>query len=147
MEYWLVALSIVVAAVTVLVGASQFSTALQVNIDQFNKAAIREGKRPFLEKRLEHFTEIMNIIGILNSTEDSKIFEQASFDFWRLYWGALILYEDESVEAEMKDLGDILVGSEGNLQAFDRDRFTKRTFELKASLSKSIQSEWEIVNT
>jgi len=147
MEYWLVALSIVATAVTILMGSRQFSTALQVNIDQFNKAAIREGKRPFLEKRLEHFTEIMNIIGILNSTEDSKIFEQASFDFWRLYWGALILYEDESVEVEMKGLGDILKASEGNLQTFDRDRFTDRIFKLKASLRQSIQSEWEIINT
>jgi hypothetical protein len=65
-------------------------------------------KRPFLEKQLGLCFEAVEAVGRLATETDPGEWEKARLNFWRLYWGALCIVEDDAVENAMVALGELV---------------------------------------
>src|SRR5262249_31889749 len=72
------------------------------------KTALRESQKPFLEKRLEYYTEAATVTATIARSKDHRKVAQAKERFWTLYSGPLALVEDPRVEKAMIEFGDCL---------------------------------------
>lgn len=73
-----------------------------------SRTALRESQKPFLEKRLEYYTEAATLTATIARSKDAKKVAQAKDRFWTLYSGPLALVEDEGVEHAMVQFGNCL---------------------------------------
>ncbi len=72
------------------------------------KTALRESQKPFLEKRLEYYTEAATVTATIARSKDPRKVAQARERFWTLYWGPLALVENEGVDQAMVQFGNCL---------------------------------------
>ena len=60
-----------------------------------------EATKPFLERQLKLYTEATQVASTIANTEDSPERRAAEERFYLLYWGELVMVENEGVEAAM----------------------------------------------
>src|SRR5580658_10784073 len=68
---------------------------------QFFSSRSIEVQRPFLEKQLELYVEVMNAAATIADPPDEHQKELALANFKRLYWGPMAAVEDQDVEDAM----------------------------------------------
>lgn len=65
------------------------------------RTASREARKPFLDKKLELYTQAARVIATIG-TGDSKTRQEAVKEFWILHWGELAIVEDPAVQTSME---------------------------------------------
>jgi hypothetical protein len=95
-------------------------------IIQWREQAIRteetrriEATKPFLERQLKLYTEASQIVAVLATAEDPGEKRHAYKRFRELYWGEMVLVENEDVERAMVNVKDAIErhAGQGDLQS------------------------------
>jgi hypothetical protein len=107
--------------------------------------ALRESRKPFLERQLSLYFEATNAAAQLSTLSPGPAWDTASQRFWELYWGELGLVEDSGVL-------DAMVGYGEALKAYDRSKGTQAELHQKAlalarACRHSLQTEWGGLDT
>jgi hypothetical protein len=106
---WDIAVKIVAPIVTVtglLLGLYQFHTQ-QENLQKLEMQRLRKNdeiafRRALWERQITAYTLLSNTVGaIAISTRDEASFKKHITEFYSLYWGHLLLVEDEDVKLAM----------------------------------------------
>lgn len=75
------------------------------------KSAEVEARKPFSEKQLELYFQAVEAASLLATLPKSHpAYGAVSSDFWKLYWGALALVEDQLVANAMFNFGEAAKG-------------------------------------
>jgi len=102
---WDVILGIVTPILTivgVLVGVWKFTAEQAQQTELMVRSNAIEFERNLWKQQLDTYAKIADIVGrIASNAEDLKALAELVKEFQSLYWGAMILVEDESVEAAM----------------------------------------------
>src|SRR4051794_30082824 len=65
-------------------------------------------ERPLIDKQVALCFEISETVGTLVATEDAAVFDAKRQDFWRFYWGPLVMVEGPSLASAMVGMGQQL---------------------------------------
>lgn len=123
-----------------LVGIWQFNKEQAAQLQRQNIQISQNSKLEFerrkWERQLEIYLKLSSVVGkIATINQDNKKLLQVIDDFYSLYWGETILFEDKSVEAAMKtfhlEIQDFLKGR------ITKDRLKVRASELNTALRES----------
>ena len=95
-------------------------------------------KKPFLEKQLDYCIQAANAVAVVSTAEDTEIRSKKVSEFYQLYYGPLVLFENESVAGAMvafrKDL---------ERQA-DRHELQSSALKVSSACRDLIASQWRI---
>jgi hypothetical protein len=108
--------------------------------------AVRESRKPFLERQLALYFEATKIAAQLSTASRGAPWNSARQRFWELYWGELGLVEDAGVLAAMVAFGDALTAYQqgrGGTQA----ELHQLALGLARACRHSLQSEWGGLDT
>jgi hypothetical protein len=104
------------------------------------EAALREARKPFLQRQQELYFEATSVAAKLCTLEKGPEWQAAKKRFYQLYWGEMSVVEDRLVEGAMAnfekvlDLYEIKEATESELQ--------QRSLELARSCQKSLATGW-----
>lgn len=139
------------ALLVVVGGAWQCTTWWISRSDAAKRAAIndlRASQRPFLEKQLEFYFEIVRITAKLATLENDDIADNgpgceqsrtwAYRRFWELYWGELAIVESQAVARAMVAFGGQLSRSSDLREA----PLTSYSLKLSDEIRKAIEESW-----
>ena len=103
-----------------------------------------EYQKAFNDKQLEIVMLTAQTVGDLVAIETEDEWKHARERFWELYWGRLVLFEDDSVVKVMVALGDHL----NNLPFDHRGEITRDSYNvslaLRNFLAKKNDEDWRI---
>lgn len=133
----------IVVAVISLVGSLVAAIiALQANHQATTIAAqmshFSERQKPFLQRQVELYFEIVDITSRIANLPESKDRSELEARFWILYWGQLGIVEDDLVIKQMIDFGKKL---EANAGASD---LKKVSIGLATACRKSLSNTWNL---
>jgi len=104
------------------------------------EAALREARKPFLERQQALYFEATSAASKLSTLDDGGEKEGARKRFYQLYWGELSVVEDELVEAAMVRFKNILEQYErGQTSKFEVER---SSLVLAHSCRESLARGW-----
>jgi hypothetical protein len=103
------------------------------------RTASREARKPFLDKKLELYTQAAKIVATIG-TADTNTRQEAVKEFWVLHWGDLAIVEDSDVQASMEDVAKCLRQRPQCNAAQIRTLGKALTRDLK----KSISRDWDV---
>ena len=104
-----------------------------------------EFKRNIWKKQQEAYEDIGNAVSaVVNSTNESSSFNENVRRFQDLYWGKVVLVQDDSVEiamikfnAEIRDFMDDIR---------TKDHLKKRGYELVKTCKASLHESWKTLD-
>ncbi len=136
---WDVGLGIIGPLITVagiLVGVWQF------NVGEAKKAEYEHASQIWL-KRLETYTSVAKVAGVIAAPPDDNVFKAAIAQFMSAYWSEMILVEDESVEQAMiafrLEIGDFQNGRSSQERLKVRADTLMKSFRVSLSGGKAIK--------
>ena len=94
----------------------------------------REFMKPWLESQRETYRQALTAAATIANTDDSNAKQQAVRDFWRLYQGAMILVETETVKDAMIRYGYCLEG----IDKCDKYEMNTRCHDLASAMAESM---------
>ena len=109
------------------------------------EAALREARRPFLERQQELYFEATIVAAKLATLEDSTERRAARNRFEQLYWGELSVVEDKLVEAAMVEFRQTLTVFENepiNSRETLREELKRQTLKLAHGCRDSLARGW-----
>ncbi|MCU0444655.1 MAG: hypothetical protein MUE85_07020 [Microscillaceae bacterium] len=138
LDIFLKILTPIITVVSILIGVWQYNDAQRNN-------ELMEFKRNIWLKQQQAYEEIGNIVSnVVNSTDDTTQFNQNLKKFREIYWGKLVLVEDDSVEIEMiKFNAETQDFKEG---VRNKEDLMRRGYKLIKTCKKSINSSWKKLN-
>jgi len=74
---------------------------IAVGIWQFADTSAQANREPFLKQQLEFCFEASRTVAQLANETDPVEWEKARKTFWQLYWGPLVIVENQEVEFAM----------------------------------------------
>jgi hypothetical protein len=77
---------------------------------KFNHSNELSFRRPFWEKQLALYVEATSATSILATTHSESEWNAALDEFWRLYYGPLVIVESKAVVREMMAFKDLIEG-------------------------------------
>jgi hypothetical protein len=98
-----------------------------------------ESRKPFLEKRLEIYSDLAVVTATIATSKNSKETDSAKQRFWILYWGPLTLVEESEVKKMTQEFGNCIRDS-----ACAESVLKARAEDVAASCRKSIGEGWGI---
>jgi type II secretory pathway pseudopilin PulG len=120
--------------------ANQESEARQKQSDRDKENAQREFMKPLLDKQLSLYFEASSTAATIVNTTDEAEKKKAINNFWRLYYGPLVMVESTDVSGAMKLFGFCLDGTEDCDEYALRDR----ALALATSLQKTLLNSWNM---
>jgi hypothetical protein len=103
------------------------------NEQKDNRAtAEREFMKPWLENQREIYMRALNAAAVLATTDDVAKHAEAQAEFWRLYYGKMVVVETTHVSGAMKEFG---AGLTSHLQ---KDEMSKRSLALGSVMAESM---------
>lgn len=126
-----------VPMVTAIVAFGGFTTGIVQYTREQNKnreTAEREFMKPWLASQRETYGLALTAAATIPNTEDSNAKQQAVRDFWRLYQGAMILVETETVKDAMVRYGYCLDG----IDKCDKNEMNTRCHDLASAMAESM---------
>lgn len=103
--------------------------------------ALRDSRKPFLEKQLALYFEATRAAAQLSTLPRGAAWDTARQRFWELYWGELGLVENGAVLKAMVDFGKALTTHEQQARS-DRTELTQLSLALARACRHSLQAEW-----
>ena len=100
--------------------------------------AQREFMKPLLDKQLSLYFEASATAATIVKTTDEAERKKAINNFWRLYYGPLVMVESQDVSGAMKSFGFCLDGTE----QCDENDLRERALALATSLQKALLNSW-----
>jgi hypothetical protein len=100
--------------------------------------AQREFMKPLLDKQLSLYFEASATAATIVKTTDEAERKKAINNFWRLYYGPLVMVESQGVSGAMKSFGFCLDGTE----QCDENDLRERALALATSLQKALLNSW-----
>jgi hypothetical protein len=121
-------------------GRRDEAVAADQRIRQASAVALRESRKPFLERQLTLYFEATKAAAQLSTLPRGPEWSAARQRFWELYWGELGLVEGSNVQAAMVRFGTAL-------QSFEEGKgpqaeLTQHSLSLAHACRQSLQSEW-----
>lgn len=103
-----------------------------------------EFRRRLWENRLETYTRLQDVTGlIIVKRNDSKALDSLQSEFDRLYYSAMIIVEDQRVEAKMVELSEALRDFKDGVK---KESFLKKKqIELMRELSISLKRKQNLL--
>lgn len=98
----------------------------------------RDFMKPLLEKQLALYLEASEAASTIATTTDVNERKKALNNFWRLYYGPLVMVENTEVSGAMKTLGDC-VPPRGNC---DKGELSNLSLKLATKLQTALLSSW-----
>jgi hypothetical protein len=77
---------------------------------KFNHSNELSFRRPFWEKQISLYVEATSATAILATTNSESEWNAALKEFWRLYYGPLVIVESDAVAHEMIAFGKVIEG-------------------------------------
>jgi len=105
---------------------------------KFAEESERGFRKPYWEKSISLYFEATSATATIASTTDETERSAAINDFWRLYWGPLVLVEDNQVSAEMIKYGNCL---KNDCSPADLKRLS---FSLAKAARQSLAETWNV---
>jgi hypothetical protein len=102
--------------------------------------AQREFMKPLLDKQLSLYFEASATAATIVKTTDEAERKKAINNFWRLYYGPLVMVESQGVSGAMKSFGFCLDGTE----QCDENDLQERALALATSLQKALLNSWNL---
>jgi hypothetical protein len=130
---WELVLASMVGAVTIGAGVWQFSA-------QQSQA----NKKPFLEEQLGLAFDISNTVGTLATETDQESWRKARKNFWRLYWGPLVIVENPAVEKAMYELGKQVPKMNETVPSLPMSHLQIPSYELSTAIREMVLSSWDV---
>ena len=118
--------------------------------------AVRESRRPFLEKQPLFYFETVRVTAKLATLPrtgvsdkgpgDKETWDWAKRRFWELYWGELGVVESREVAAAMVRFGQVLTNMDGcaadDQCAIEQGKLRGLSLAIASEMRKSIQADW-----
>ncbi len=104
--------------------------------EQAGRSLALQARQPFEAERLRFYEQAVTIAGVLPVSEP-EIRKKAEADFWKLYWGPMVLVEDDEVARAMIELGRCIKDP----QCAERETLSLR---LGRSCRSSLASVWDV---
>jgi hypothetical protein len=120
--------------------ARQENEARERQADRDRENAQREFMKPLLDKQLSLYFEASATAAMIVKTTDEAERKKAINNFWRLYYGPLVMVENTSVSGSMKSFGSCLDGTD---QCNEND-LRDRALALATSLQRALLNSWNL---
>lgn len=136
--------------VTAFVAVAALFLSLQQYYDQQKRndeAKEREFRKPFWEKQITLYFEASTAAAkIATLPRDHKESKEAEERFWQLYWGPLVLVEDNDVKNAMIAYGNCLNGLTKECRSEDSQpsQLQSLSLDLANKFRASIGTSWDI---
>ncbi|MES0492089.1 MAG: hypothetical protein ABUK01_19025 [Leptospirales bacterium] len=130
-------LATILTLISIFVGIWLFNHEQSIN-------DINEFKRNMWHTRMNIYMKTSATASrIANSTEKKELLKKYINDFYALYWGDMIIVQDEKVGIAMKnyhlEIQDFLIGHS------EVDRLKIRAYELSEAFKTSAKESWEVI--
>ena len=102
--------------------------------------AQRDFMKPLLDKQLSLYFEASATAATIVKTTDDAERKKAINNFWRLYYGPLVMVETTGVSGSMKSFGFCLDGTEN----CDENVLRNRALALATSLQTALLNSWNM---
>lgn len=102
--------------------------------------AQREFMKPLLDKQLSLYFEASTTAATIVKTTDEAERKRAINNFWRLYYGPLVMVESTAVSGSMKSFGFCLDGTD---QCNEND-LRDRALSLATNLQRALLNSWNM---
>jgi hypothetical protein len=103
-----------------------------------------EYKKAFNDRQLDIIMLTAQTAGELVGSDEPKDWERARARFWELYWGRLVLFEDDPVVRAMIALGARLVTVPFERRAEMKEECYTVSRALRDFLARKNQEDWKI---
>jgi hypothetical protein len=120
--------------------ARQESEARDRQAGRDKENAQRAFMKPLLDKQLSLYFEASEAAATIAKTTDEGERKKATNNFWRLYYGPLVMVENTAVSGSMKSFGFCLDGTEH----CDENDLRDRALILATSLQKALLNSWNM---
>lgn len=120
--------------------ARQETEARERQADRDKENAQREFMKPLLDKQLSLYFEASATAATIVKTTDETERKKAINNFWRLYYGPLVMVESTGVSGSMKSFGFCLDGTE----QCNENELRDRALALATSLQQALLNSWNM---
>jgi hypothetical protein len=118
------------------------STKERIERDDRNRvqidAAQREFMKPLIEKQQTLYFEAASSAAAIASSSDARERSKAVDNFWRLYFGPLVMVESKTVSGAMSDFGNCL----SKIEPCNSENMKNRSLALASALEESLLKTW-----
>jgi hypothetical protein len=104
----------------------------------------QEFQKNFNDRQVEVVLLTANAVGDLAGSQCSKDWDNAKARFWEMYWGRLVLFEDDAVIKAMVDLGEKLLITQYEQRGQLAGPVYQVSLKLRDFLKKKNDNEWRI---
>ena len=133
----------------ILIGVWQYShnqkflVKKEYNLIEKNDAL--EFKRNIWKKQQEAYEEIGNVVSaVVNSADETSSFNKNVKQFQGLYWGKVVLVQDNNVEIAMIKFNAEIHDFREGIRT--KDHLKKRGYELVKTCKASLHESWETLD-
>jgi hypothetical protein len=131
------------------IGAASIAIGGVFGLWQYRDTTEKEFRKPFWEKQIDVYFEVSKAaatIATLDETNTEKK-KETEDEFWKLYWGQVVLVEDKPVKDAMQRFSQCLKGEDEYCRSDDelkKEELQKLSLELANSCRSSISNSWDI---
>ena len=114
--------------------------------EQYKKSLVeaqREAKKPFYEKQLALYLEATNVTSRISTPISEEDKNAAIVRFGQLYWGQLVLVEDQKVATAMIAFKKALENTTDSEEE-KAENLKRKTIELARKCRESLKESWEV---
>ncbi|MEM1045777.1 MAG: hypothetical protein AAGL24_06485 [Pseudomonadota bacterium] len=126
----------------ILWGVWTFTQSQQQQTEMLARSSLIEFERQLWTRQIETYAQIAESVGkIVARLETGADADAAIQDFLTLYWGAMVLVEDATVESEMIAFNQELLDQRGAWSTSDRVK--RRALNLLEACRTSSRAAWQ----
>ena len=111
---------------------------------QFLWTQALEARKPYLEKKLAWCEQAVETASFLATTDPPARGDKTQ-RFWQLYWGVMILVENDEVTTAMNKVKDALVFGESPSPLHESNMLRSATGELARACRQEMANSWSRV--
>jgi hypothetical protein len=124
----------------------QKERARALDIEREKERALREqeSKKPFWQKQVDLYFDASNAVSTLINSTDAVKRQQAEDRFWQLFYGELVIVEDQNVERAMIDISSYLIQCRQSPPRCEDYKLKNLALALSSSCRQSIGESWKL---
>jgi len=103
-----------------------------------SQTQVPSATRPLFDRQLALYTEVVQLTSTLATSEDPKELALAEKRFWKLYWGELVLVENQQVKSAVDDFARSLKQQAVKKKPQSRDPLKALSFQVAVACRKSL---------